>query len=74
MKMTMMMNVMTTTLLFLGTTPVSADCIASNAEFNAFFEGLNGGVSIPLEGSCCMKDVCGLPCPEEVSKPGPGME
>lgn len=24
------------------------------------------------EGNCCMNDVCGLPCPEEVSPPAPG--
>jgi hypothetical protein len=51
---------------------VAADCLA-NPTLNADFETLNGGVPIPIEGSCCMFDVCGLACPEEVSKPGLGM-
>jgi hypothetical protein len=46
----------------------AADCLA-NPTLNADFETLNGGVSIPIEGSCCMFDVCGLACPVEVSKP-----
>jgi hypothetical protein len=50
---------------------VSADCLA-NEGFNEFFEGLNGGVAIPTEGSCCQKDVCNIPCPEEVSDPAVG--
>jgi hypothetical protein len=49
----------------------SADCLA-NEGFNEFFEGLNGGVPIPTEGSCCQKDVCNIPCPEEVSDPAVG--
>ena len=47
---------------------VVADCLA-NAEFNQFFENVNGGATIPLEGSCCQKDVCNLPCPEPVADP-----
>jgi hypothetical protein len=47
-----------------------ADCL-SNQEFNEFFENKNGG-PIPAEGSCCQKDVCGIPCPEEVSAPTVG--
>lgn len=49
----------------------AADCLA-NPTLNADFENLNGGVPIPIEGSCCMFDVCGLACPEEVSKPAIG--
>lgn len=50
---------------------VSADCLA-NEGFNEFFETLNGGVAIPTEGSCCQKDVCDIPCPEEISDPAVG--
>jgi len=49
----------------------AADCIA-NPTINADFEELNGGVEIPIEGSCCMFDVCGLACPTLTSKPSKG--
>jgi hypothetical protein len=49
---------------------VHANCIANSA-INAEFEALNGG-SIPKEGSCCMLDVCGLTCPEDVARPSNG--
>jgi len=48
----------------------AAECL-SNPEFNAFFEEQAGG-EIPLEGSCCQQDVCGLPCPESTPEPGIG--
>lgn len=47
---------------------VVADCLA-NEEFNQFFENVNGGATIPVDGSCCQKDVCNLPCPEPVADP-----
>jgi hypothetical protein len=53
---------------------VSGDCLA-NEEFNGFFE-INSETgrsqSIPRFESCCMKDVCGLQCPEPTPEPGPG--
>jgi len=48
----------------------AAECL-SNPEFNQFFEDAAGG-EIPLEGSCCQQDVCGLPCPQTTSAPGIG--
>jgi hypothetical protein len=54
------------------TTPVAADCLSNpdlDAEFLSFIEGAE---SIPLEGSCCQADVCGIPCPEVVEDPGVG--
>lgn len=60
-------------LLLLSLTPqhqVAADCLsdpALNAEFVP-----ESGDAIPLEGSCCQADVCGLACPEPVSAPGVG--
>jgi hypothetical protein len=57
--------------LLIAPQQVAADCLA-NENLNADFENLNGGVPIPIEGSCCMFDVCGLACPVDVSKPGVG--
>lgn len=51
---------------------VAAECLADpalDAEFVSFIEG---ATSIPLAGSCCQADVCGLACPEEVSAPTSG--
>jgi hypothetical protein len=48
---------------------VAADCILSNKTLNDEFADIIGAGSIPTEGSCCMKDVCGLACPLE--PPGP---
>ena len=48
----------------------NADCL-SNPEFNDFFTP-DGGGSLPLPGSCCQKDVCNIPCPEEVPEPSSG--
>jgi hypothetical protein len=57
--------------LLIAPQQAAADCLA-NPTLNADFENLNGGVSIPIEGSCCMFDVCGLACPVDVSKPTSG--
>jgi hypothetical protein len=48
-----------------------SSCLAK-PEFNQVFVDLNGGSAIPLEGSCCQKDVCNLPCPAVSPKPGVG--
>ena len=53
----------------LAVSKVSADCLA-NESLNAEF--LAGAESIPKEGSCCQADVCGIPCPAELSSPGVG--
>jgi len=45
----------------------SANCIADET-INSFFEG-EAGAPIPLEGSCCQADVCGLPCPAAQDDP-----
>jgi hypothetical protein len=57
--------------LLMAPQQAAADCLA-DPTLNADFENLNGGAAIPLEGSCCMFDVCGLACPEDVSKPTVG--
>ena len=49
----------------------SADCLVDTA-LNDEFAGFIEAESIPLEGSCCQADVCGLSCPAEVPKPGVG--
>lgn len=54
-----------------ATTFVSSECI-ENAEFNSFFAELAEDGTIPGEDSCCQLDVCGIPCPEEVSAPAIG--
>ena len=50
---------------------VISTCLAK-PEFNQVFVDLNGGSAIPLEGSCCQKDVCNLPCPVTSAEPGVG--
>lgn len=49
----------------------TSTCLAK-PEFNQVFVDLNGGSPIPLEGSCCQKDVCNLPCPATSQEPGVG--
>jgi hypothetical protein len=49
----------------------TSTCLAK-PEFNQVFVDLNGGSAIPLEGSCCQKDVCNLPCPAISPEPGVG--
>ena len=58
-------------LLFLPS--VVSDCIANTA-INDFFVELNGAqeTGIPLAGSCCQFDVCGLECPRVLADPGKG--
>jgi hypothetical protein len=46
------------------------DCILSNPTFNEEIAG--EGRTIPLPGSCCMADVCGLECPQTAPPPAPG--
>ena len=47
---------------------VTAQCL-SDPELEEIF---SGGEELPKEGSCCQNDICGLPCPEPVSKPTVG--
>jgi hypothetical protein len=49
------------------------DQCLSNDEFENFFlsEGEVIG-DLPRDGSCCMKDICGLPCPTSVPAPTSG--
>lgn len=54
----------------------NGECLSNpslDAEFLGFIQTDDASVtSIPLEGSCCQSDVCGLPCPEPVPDPAPG--
>jgi hypothetical protein len=60
-------------LALVGLLPLAAaDCILSNKTLNDEFADIIGAESIPTEGSCCMKDVCGLACPVEYPSPLPG--
>jgi len=49
---------------------VSGQCIADSS-INDFFIP-DGETQIPVDGSCCQADVCGLGCPEEVPAPAAG--
>jgi len=51
---------------------VQADCLADTTLNTIFAEEVNGVSSIPIEGSCCQFDVCAIPCPLPVEKPGVG--
>lgn len=57
-------------LLLLWFPQVSSECL-SDAALNDEFAELAGG-PIPMEGSCCQADVCGLACPAPVSTPTVG--
>lgn len=46
-------------------------CLA-DPSLRAEFEVRNDAYEIPLPGSCCMQDVCGLKCPEDVEPPHQG--
>ena len=48
---------------------VKADCLSNPALDAEFVSFIDGAESIPLPGSCCQADVCGIPCPEEVDDP-----
>jgi len=50
-------------------------CIA-NQDINTQFANLiTGGDSYEVpDDSCCQFEICGLPCPEEVSEPAKGMK
>ena len=68
-------------LLFLAAYAVkvsNGECLSDSAldsEFLGFIQADDPSVeSIPLEGSCCQSDVCGIPCPEPVSDPSSGEE
>ena len=52
---------------------VSGDCLLSSKTLNdEFLSFIEGAESIPLNGSCCQADVCGLACPAPVSEPSKG--
>ena len=52
---------------------VSGDCLLSSKTLNdEFLSFIEGAESIPLDGSCCQADVCGLACPAPVSEPSKG--
>lgn len=53
----------------LTTVAVTADCIVSNSNIEHDFAGDR---VLPVPGSCCMQDVCGLACPVPVGKPDTG--
>ncbi len=61
-------------LVLLGQTPgtvvVGEQCLADSALNDIFIP--SGETQIPLQGSCCQADVCGLACPEEVDPPAAG--
>jgi hypothetical protein len=46
-------------------------CLA-DPMLRAEFEILKDAYEIPLPDSCCMQDVCGMKCPEDVDPPHPG--
>jgi Na+/proline symporter len=56
------------TILAAGIELTQANCLENDA-FEAEFASLLGVDSLPYPGSCCMKDVCNIPCPEPVSEP-----
>jgi hypothetical protein len=50
----------------------ASQCLADET-LNDEFRALLGNVAvIPTAGSCCQADVCGIPCPAEVSAPNFG--
>ena len=54
-------------------TVVNGDCLLSSKTLNdEFLSFIEGAESIPLDGSCCQADVCGLACPAPVSEPSKG--
>jgi len=59
-------------LVLFAVSRADATCIESNSTLNAEFAGFLGVPSIPVPGSCCMNDVCGLACPTEITPPGNG--
>ena len=73
------MTVLTSLLLLVVTTTIPTttlaqdSCLADDALNAEFVSFIPGAASIPLEGSCCQSDVCGIPCPEPVSEPAIGM-
>ena len=52
------------------------ECLSDSSldsEFLGFIQATDPSVqSIPVEGSCCQSDVCGIPCPVPVDDPAPG--
>jgi hypothetical protein len=50
---------------------VRGDCL-SNGGLEKTFQEINGATSLPRDGSCCQKDICGLPCPEPSPAPPVG--
>jgi hypothetical protein len=55
-------------LLLLFPVATNAQCIADD-KIDAEFRTLLGVDAIPKADSCCQADVCGIPCPAEVSDP-----
>jgi hypothetical protein len=49
---------------------VSSQCLSDLSLNQQLEQALNG--TVPLEGSCCQQDVCGIPCPVEVEAPHSG--
>lgn len=58
--------------LLLLAAKTSADCLADES-LNSEFASFISAQSIPVEGSCCQADVCGLACPADLESPGIGM-
>lgn len=58
-------------LLALAPSATNAQCL-SDPKLEATFVSLAGAKSLPVEGSCCQKDVCGLPCPAAAPVPARG--
>jgi hypothetical protein len=56
--------------MYSGAQMARGDCIASNPTLNEEIAG--EGRTVPLPGSCCMADVCGLECPQTTPPPAPG--
>jgi hypothetical protein len=54
--------------LLLLSVAIDAQCIADE-KIDAEFRTLLGVDAIPKADSCCQADVCGIPCPAEISDP-----
>lgn len=58
--------------LFTSVERAAGQCFGSddlNTEFAQIITGDDAATTIPIDGSCCQKEVCGLPCADEPEPP-----
>jgi hypothetical protein len=67
----MIFVILTLILIYAPNAQAGGQCV-SNPSYEEFFKLVNGVNSLPKSGSCCMKDVCNLPCPETLQRPSSG--